>query len=404
MSYSPKANPVARGATKDIWISARTDGAGGSGTEDDEYNASTVSRITSLFNSFDPLIRVRARPGNYLMDGLYNFPNIYLCGAGKGLTIFKLNSYTLSDTPTIITTANTKNNIYTRIRGVTFDGNSPVLNPTSSQSCNAVELNGDFITIEDCEAINMWGSFAGEKECFTFKLGTWFNSGIEQNVEGLLMKRTVARQFSGDYGSGFDIFAGAGKSASGRMDFCEVYDYRNLQAAVAGGFGFTGQGPIELNSCLTKRCTYGAYTEGPIASLDINKFRALDTDTSCVRLNGQGGNDFSKIRIDDSYLEINNSSHPSNVKWALTTTSPTGGHISDLSISNSRISLKNSGAATTVGFNVNHVANLSVDNLIVDSGLDNYFDSSISVAAFKNVRKPDGTQIAINGSGINPYS
>ncbi len=211
---SPTASPTAT-PTQNVWISIRTDGLHGSGTQLDPYDGSTMSKFDALMRSF----QYTPNLGIHLGAGLFRTAAVrpwrvnsgwLIVGAGMYATTVQLggNASTISGATCIQSDATATTDNVT-ISDLTVDCNWPELSATAPMGAggeknfvlNGVNIGGSNNLIARVRSINSYGSSANSREHFAIGLASPGSANGTNNV----IDSCRAEQPQGNYGSPFAL-------------------------------------------------------------------------------------------------------------------------------------------------------------------------------------------------------
>jgi hypothetical protein len=274
--------------TSDIWISTRTDGLPGSGTQTDPYDGSTPQKFDALLHGFYGTNNLgihligagpfrtfvnrnwEVQPGWVISgDGMFN-TTVQLTGnvAGmSGVTAFVSNPNVATDNVTI--------------RDLTIDCNWAELSQTADTGFNAekkitvtaVGIYGSNNLLERVRSINSYGSQANHLEHFTLFLG---GSRLGHSTNGVI-QNCRAELPQGNYGnpfclSGWNVSLPGYLLTNSKVVGCTAVGVSNGRSFgfTSGGVNFANIKNCQVDSNTFVDCFGAAYTDsGSVDGLDI---------------------------------------------------------------------------------------------------------------------------------------
>ena len=148
---------------KEVWLALRTDGALGSGSATDPYDASSPTLFDDRMDSFQTFTTIHLGPGIFQTRGYNGFTGWQaksgqrIIGAGMNVTTLKLVEASLANILTVAIGVHANNFLSGfEASDFTVDCNLSA-QPIASVACGAISLTGTRIRIRRIRAIN-WGT------------------------------------------------------------------------------------------------------------------------------------------------------------------------------------------------------------------------------------------------------
>ena len=339
------AGIIDAGIQNAVWISIRTDGDPGSGTQDDPFDGSTQAKFDALMRSFSSgNIRINLLTGTYSTFGVWDNsgttngfltkPGWKIYGSGMGQTIVKLTGQTSVGTTFnhAVFAANGADCSGLEIHDLTIDCNSLNIGlPLATDSTGGIEVGGNNIWIDNVEIINAYGIFPGGHESFCILV-----------TSGNNLKVTNCYTHSYAAGANYTNGVTLGVSGFGGVVACNYDD--------GGAHGFSGGGSNDLflANTTTSNTGVGWYVDtGSVDGLTLkgNTFAAA---TIPIQFNVDSPSTVKNVQIEGNILLAYDASGTSGIVL--------GGNAPKSNFIISNNIMKNPGGGPGTGFILNNGA------------------------------------------------
>jgi hypothetical protein len=234
--------PSDAGLTNDVWITVRTDGKSGDGSQRNPFNGSTQAKFDALMNTLPANTTIHLGPGTFqtnLATRRWAVKNGWqISGAGMYVTTLQAigNVSSIHGGLAVLDNqypsfATTPGNI--AVRDLTLDGNEPGLTMPSGSGreydleIQGVRLAGSHNLVERIRTKNTYGTAANNRECFAIMLTGYAST---ETVDAIIRFCHVENML-GSYGNPFSI---SGWPATGNF-MTGVKVYGNVAIGVNDG-------------------------------------------------------------------------------------------------------------------------------------------------------------------------
>lgn len=269
-----------------VYVSVRTDGLSGSGTQTDPFNGSTQARFDGLMKSFGPNTQINLSAGTFLTDGgdTYSLKTGWkIQGSGMGITIVKLTGH-IASTPKHPHFSSWGQTDYVEIHDLTCDANAQGWSWPAHQAVGGIEIWGNNVLVENVEVINCYGDSVKGLEQFSILIGG--NAGGAEISSNCTIKNCRTHSFAP--GSNYTNGPMIGGCTNAQILNC-------TDDGANHGFGFAGTTNAQISGCTTTSKTV----------------KGFYTDTSTITGLVMQGNSFLSSQIP---IQFNSASLAQNVK------------------------------------------------------------------------------------------
>lgn len=380
----------------EIWISDRSDGKAGSGTNADPFDAHTAPLFDRIMRGLAPGTILHIGPGLFHTSGSYSFneSNGYylpvgckIIGAGMDRTTIRATAYPATagvNGHFVLASKANVDGAGIEVTDLTVDCNWQNLTAVAAAKTGAVSLHGNNCAIRRVRAINAYGNWASLAEAFVLNVGNFYTTNGWHSVVGAVIEDCQALSFRGDYGGAITFIAHGNNDStiSGVIQRCRVDDWNGTAA-----YGSVGANGVTIVDNETYNCKMSIHLDtGHLQNLEItgNQFyniglRGIDATPSL------GAALFEGISIHDNIFEVSDAGTPTPLAIRISATGP--GHSRQIQITYNTIRKKITGTNNPVaGISTAYCDNLFIGHNWVDSALQNptyangpYFNTKFSM-------------------------
>jgi len=379
-----------------VWLSPRTDGVIGTGTESNPYDASTRQKFDALMRSFwtrfPGELVVELTVGRFDTSGEPSYNESEGWWVREGWTI-RGRDPSLTELRMDVFPANTQGNAhgvialqYTALGGVTIENLTVNENYQAGVwpvDCNtfAVRLFGNSNTVRNVWAMGGYGYLAFLRESFSISICSRFNGSFwETNTAGLI-ESCVVSGYRGDYGLAISMLGGPDGTggAGGVVRDCIV---RNFIGTSAFGLGHN----VTFTGNTTIGCKTSFYSEGNTDNVIITSNRMFSGIGPVVY-------SFPGVSATINGLSIsNNLIETTSGGVAIALSNNQTGQTARVSISSNTIM----GPSDSYGINAAYVNGISVTDNLLSPGVDSLrWDEYPSTGVFRRGNRILGSPVGL---------
>ena len=162
-----------------VWISYRTDGVAGTGTQNDPYDGSTATKFDAVMNGLSANTRIHFGPGTFQTNGYADGvgggwqpkAGMKIVGCGIDVTILQLAATSTNAHYYAVSHALSSSTLdYFEVSDLTIDCNL-ASHSGASVACGAVRVMGNHARVRRIKVIN-WGTKSSSRPCFVIAVIT----------------------------------------------------------------------------------------------------------------------------------------------------------------------------------------------------------------------------------------
>lgn len=395
------------GQDKEIWISFRTDGIDGAGTQLDPRDVSTALKFDALMRGLAINTVVHIGRGTFLTTGSFSFNETLgyylpagtkLIGAGKFDTIIQQSAYPVSagGNGHYIFETNSSTDSGVEISDLTLDCNwntiKSVLTPTGSDydaKTAGAGICGNNCKLVRVRCINAYGNLGFLREAFPLFIFPHTVSGVYQTCTGAEISDTDSELFQGDYGVAIGIASslnGINGSISGKIFNNRITDWAGTCAIGMGGNG------KEIFGNVIKGGRQGIYMDTYKAyKANIHHNHITDVSVRGIQLSpsligvGGGQAEIRDIKITDNIVEVNRTGASTAICISIAGQSTP--NVFNVEILRNRCIRGATGAfPTQSGIACAYGTGVVIDGNVIDSDLENNLFTGVADNTYLTVR------------------